>query len=435
MDTLALFRQQVRTSRDLHVSATGNDTHDGLTAGTAKRQISAAIGIAQAGDRILVGAGTYSSASFYDKHGAASAWITIEAASGAVIDGTDGNDGAAALDVQLSSYIGVYGLEVAGDQNMSPVSISGVAVFRGSHHIRVWGCHVHDFPSGGINCFYIQANDGLPAGGWDLVDIRFNRIHGCCKFDPNNSSGVSVFGAEDITGTTWNGRYGYIVAGNYIFDCECTVPYTPGGFDFITDGNGISLDSLDTATVFNAGNAPYVKYGLVEGNVVVGCGGRGLHVYNTINVDDFANTYIGNLRTVSQAITNGVETDATYDTTPGSPGVTHAGNIICPLNTPNTTDAVSVYTGNVILGGTQAVPAGNIDHVGDGLSYFAGSLTQSDLLTAQTLSAFIPAVPDSVARPAGTLGYQCLANGPRAAAEWSAGAVEKPIEPTYLLAT
>lgn len=431
LDLRTLFRLACPSgTRTLYVSGTGNDGNSGLSSGLALRQITTAVAMCQPGDRIVVGSGTYASFSLYNVKGTASAWVTVEgpADDTAVVDGTNGNDGAAAVDMQLSCYIGIYGLNVAGSQSMTPVSISGIAVFRGSHHIRVWNNHVHDFPSGGVNCFYIQSSlfngQTLPAGGWDVVDVAFNKIHGCCKYDPNNASGVSMFGAEDITGLTWDGRYGYMVRGNYVYDCECTMPYTAGGFNFVTDGNGISLDSLNTATVFNSGNAPYVKRGLNEGNVVVGCGGRGLHIYNTINVDDFFNTYVGNLRTVSQAITNGVETDASYDTVPGSPGVVHYGNVICPLNTPNTTDTVSTYTSNVILGGTQAVPGGNTDRRGIGVRYFAGAPTAAALLAGLGIAAFIPSTRDAVNRAAYWSGYQALGYGPRDPAQWAAGGVE-----------
>lgn len=436
LNTLSLFRLACpgAGNRTIFVSGSGSDANNGLTSATPLRQITAAIAIVQPGDRISVAAGSYLPVSLYSVKGTSNAWITIEGPGNdsATVDATSSpTDGAAGLSVQLGAYIGIYGLEVKAVQTITPVSISGIAVFRGSHHIRIWKNHVHDFPAGGINCFYIQSSvyngNPLPAGGWDLVDIRFNTIHGTSRYDPNNTSGISIFGAEELTGTTWDGRYGYTLIGNYIYDVLCTQPYTAGGYNFVTDGNGISLDSLNTATVFNSGNAPYVKRGLVEGNLVMGCGGRGLHTYNTINVDDFNNTYIGNLRTNSPAINNGIESDAAYDTVPGSTGVVHSGNVILPLNTPNTTDNNGIWTNNIILGGTQAVPAGNVDKRATGNQYFTTPPTASSIIAGSAITSFVPMTIDSVQRAPGSYGYQVLGNGPRyniAVATWAAGAID-----------
>ncbi|MEJ0072487.1 MAG: DUF1565 domain-containing protein [Candidatus Saccharibacteria bacterium] len=434
MDLLGLFRAHAPSgTRTLYVATTGSDSSNGLTSGTPFHTINAAVNACKAGDRVIVAPGTYAPFSVYSKQGSGAQWITFEGVGASIDCVNNATDGAAGIDVQLGSYVGIYGFEVFGSQTMSPVSISGIAVFRDSDHVLVWNNHVHDFPGGGVNCFYIEydASNGLQPGGWDCVDVSFNRVHGCCKYDPNNASGISMFGATDTTGQTWDGRYGYRVVGNYVYDCECTVPYTPGGFNFITDGNGISLDSLNTATVFNSGNAPYTKWGLVEGNVVVGCGGRGLHIYNTIKVDDNFNTYAGNLRTVSQAITNGVEADAAYDTPPsGGNFVTHYGNIICPLNTSNTTDGVSTYTSNVILGGTQSVPGGNTDKHATGVFYFTGNPAGASLLTGLPITIFLPVAIDSVPRATYYRGYQALGNGPRSISSWAAGAIET-IQPHY----
>lgn len=433
LNLLTLFRQACpgAGTRVLYVSGVGSDSNSGLSAAAPLRQITTAITMVQAGDRISVAAGSYLPASFYNVKGTPNAWITIEGPGDdtATIDATTNpTDGAAAFDIQLGAYIGVYGLEVKAAQTITPVSISGMAIFRGSHHIRYWKNHVHDFPSGGINCFYIQSStyngQTLPAGGWDLVDLRFNTVHGTSRYDPNNTSAISIFGAEELTGTTWDGKYGYTLVGNYLYDALCTKPYTAGGYNFVTDGNGISLDSLSNPTVFNAGNVPYVKRGLVEGNLVMGCGGRGLHIYNTINVDNVNNTYIGNLRTDSPSINNGIECDAAYDSVPSSTGVVHIGNVILPLNTPNTTDTNGTWTNNVILGGTQAVPAGNTDKRSSGAAYFSVTPTASSILSGVLPLSFVPVTTDSFSRAAGSYGYQVLGAGPRHPQTWSAGAIE-----------
>jgi hypothetical protein len=420
-------------TRNVYVSAlTGSDTNTGLTPTSQYASINAALTAAEPGDRILVAAGTYGYTSAYGVNGTPTAWVSVESASDTVrpvisVADNSGHDG---VDCQQSSYLGFFGLELEGLQTSSDPNPSGFAVFRGSKWIRLWNNVVHDFPGGGINCFYSTAAtfDGsvLPAGGWDLVDVCFNTIYDSCKYSPYNTSGISFYGAVDMTGTTLDGTYGYRSIGNYIYNCICTVPYTPGGTADITDGNGISFDSLAFANSLNPGLAAYTKRGLAEGNIVVGCGGRGLHVYNTINVDDFFNTYVGNLRTTSPAITNGVETDAQYSTASGANGVLHFGNLICPLNTPNTTDGVSTYTSNVMLGGSQTVPSGNTDRRSAGVDYFSGSPSAASLLTGIAVSSFVPGATDAAPGQKGAAGAVVLGQGCRPVAIWAAGALEYP---------
>jgi hypothetical protein len=428
----ALFLQTTPCgTRTVYVSGSGSDANSGLSAAAPLRQITTALSRAVAGDLILVDDGTYAYVNCYGKNAEAQNWIAVMAQPGAnpqvnVADGS-GDDG---IDIQQSSFVGFYGLEVLGDQNSASTNPSGIGIFRASHHIRCWANLVHDFPGGGINCFWVPATvyngAALPGGSWDLLDIAFNTIHGCCKYNPDNTSAISFFGAIDMTGgATWDGHYAYRAVANHIYDCECTVAYTPGGYDFVTDGNGISIDSLWVPNNLDTGVAPYGKPGLVEGNLVTSCGGRGLHVYNSINVDDNFNTYVGNLRTDSPAISGGVETDAAY--TPAleiANGVTHRANVICPLNTPNSTDGVSAYVDNVILGGSQAVPAHNTARPTVGTGYFTGAPTSAELAAGLDPSQLAPVMADAAPRPAGAQGYQALGIGGRGPVSWQAGALE-----------
>jgi hypothetical protein len=420
-----LYRQLVPSgATTLYVATTGSDSAAGTQAAPFAT-IGHAASVAAPGTRILVAAGTYGYTSVYNVKGNASAWVSIESVNDTVrpvisVADNSGDDG---VDIQLSTFVGFYGFEVVGLQTSTQTGPSGVCVFNNSHHIRVWNNNVHDFPGGAVNCFFANG------GGWDLVDVCFNTLHDCCKYSDYNTSGISFYAAVDLTGQTLDGTYGYRAIGNYIYNCECTVAYTPGGVNYVTDGNGMSYDSLYVPNNLNPSVVPYTKRGLAEGNIVVACGGRGLHIYNAINVDDFSNTYIGNLRTSSPAITNGVETDAQYNPALSVPnGVTHQGNIICPLNTPNTTDSVSTYTANVMLGGTQSVPSGNTGHLSTGLGYFAGNPSQASLATALPIGSFQPVAVDLGAKGATATGYQALGAGARTG---NITSVVIPASPTF----
>jgi hypothetical protein len=413
-------------TRTVYVEADGgSDTSSGTSPSTAYATIQHAVDVARPGDRILVGAGTYGYLSVYGYRGDPTHWLSIESISDSVtpvIDVADdsGDDG---VDIQQSSFVGLYGFEVEGLQTSTSANPSGVAIFRGSDHVYVWNNNIHDFPGGGVNCFYTPAvvyhGQPLPAGGWDLVNVSFNRIHETSKYSPSNTSGISFYGAVDTTGSTLGG-YGYVAVGNYIYDVICLVDSDSGAgnYPFVTDGNGISVDSLSVPYV--AGLAPYTKTGLLEGNVLAGNGGRAIHVYNSINVDGYFNTAVGNLRSDSPAITGGVEMDSNI---PGG-NVRYYGNVIVPLNTPNTTDSISAYQDNVIAGGTEAVPAGNLDRRALGSAYLRGDPTATTVVGPQLMGYYTPVHPDLVGAVAGTTGFQALDAGPvRTGAALPAGAL------------
>ena len=371
MATEEKFLELVRCgTRVLHVSGQGSDSNPG-TEQAPFREINAAVHHAIPGDLILVGSGVYGYTDVSGFHGSTEAWLGIMARGDqarAVVSVPPPTDNF--LNITNSSYIGLYGFEVVGDQNNSNTNCSGISVHGGSHHVVLWNNHVHDFPGGGINCF--------DAGGsHDLIDISYNKIHGTSRHSPENTSGISVYAAQDLTqGELLPGGYGYRVVGNYIFDVECLVEFRRGGYDYVTDGNGISLDLVEKTY-------GYRKPILVENNIITGCGGRAVHAFGTVNTEVVRNTAVGNMRTVSPAISGGAEMNGTVD---GS--VRFVRNVICPLNTPSSTDAVSTYEDNVILGGTQSVPPRNTDLRDWGLSYFAGPLTPAELIDGTDPTAF-----------------------------------------------
>lgn len=359
------------TGRTIHVSGHGSDLNPG-TAERPLRQISAAIRTAVPGDRITVADGTYGYTEVRDIHGSPSQWLTIVTASAqtrARIHVPPPTDNF--VNVISSSYVGIYGFEIFGDQDNPNTNGSGISVYGNSHHVAVWKNRVHDFPGGGINCFDVE-------GSHDLLDVSYNVVHGTSRYSPNNTSAISIYAGRDLTsGATFTDGYGYRLVGNYIYNALCQVPFTPGGYDFVTDGNGVSVDSLESAH-------GYTKPVLVANNVITGCGGRGVLAYQSVNVDMIENIAVGNLRTHSPAITGGVELEGKTDDT-----VRLLRNVICPLHTPNSTDNRSSYRQNLVLGGRQPVPAGNVDRRQLGLAYFT-DVSTSDTIAGTSVSAFRP---------------------------------------------
>jgi hypothetical protein len=371
-DKRTQFRRLVKCgSSILYVAGWGADDNDG-SAEHPFREISAAIQLAQPGTLILVDSGVYGRVDVQDFRGQPDSWLgimTVNDQVRAYITVPPPTD--SFVNVIGSSYVGLYGVEIVGDQKNPNTNCSGIAVYGNSHHIALWANSVHDFPAGGINCFDAD-------GSHDMVDASYNRIYRTSRYSPNNTSGISIFAPRDLTSRdSFPGGYGYRLVGNYIYNILCTMPFLPGGYDFVTDGNGVSLDKVLTSY-------GYRKPILVRDNIITGCGGRAIHAYQTINVDAYNNTVIGNLRTKSPAISGGAEIDGTIEG-----GVSCVSNVICPLNTPNSTDRVSKYRENVILGGTQTVPPGNIDLRNEGLHYFAGPVTRKVLIAGSTgLSPF-----------------------------------------------
>ena len=409
----AFQRQVVSGTRTVYVEARGgSDLNDGETKSTAYATIQHAVDVARPGDRILVGAGTYGYLSVYGYRGDATHWLSIQSIADnvrPVIDVAD-NSGDDGVDIQESSFVGLYGFEIEGLQTSSDPNPSGVAVFRNSDHVFIWNNEIHDFPGGGVNDFYSPATryqgHDLPAGGWDLVDVSFNTIHGTSRYNPTNTSGISFYGAVATSTDTLDG-FGYRAVGNYVYDVVCLVDSTSGAgtYPYVTDGNGISVDSLSVPYV--AGLVPYTKSGLIEGNVLAGNGGRAVHVFNSINVDGYFNTAVGDLRTDSPAINGGAELDSNLP----DGNVDYYGNVIIPLNTSTMTDATSSYTDNVIVAGTGNVPAGNLDRRSVGPSFLRGDPSAGDVITARSMAFFTPVAPDRVPGLAGMTGYQALDAG------------------------
>lgn len=370
--TRSWFRGIVKCgARVLHVAGNGSDAHDG-SAQSPFREINRAIQVARPGDLISVDSGVYGYTEARGFHGSPDKWLGIMTKDDtvkAVITVPPPTDNF--VNVISSSYVGIYGFEVAGSQSNSNTNGSGISVYGNSHHVLIWQNLIHDFPGGGINCFDYQ-------GSHDLIDIAFNTIHSTSKYSPNNTSGISLYASRDLTsGARFADGYGYHIVGNYIYDVECTVPFVPGGYNFVTDGNGVSLDCI--ATTYG-----YTKSVMVADNIITGCGGRAVLAFNTNNVTMTRNVAIGNLRTVSPAISGGAELEGKTNRT-----VLIKNNVVFPLHTRTTTDTKSQFTGNLFLGSGVAPAASNAVS-SQGFNYFAGPLSAGILRSCNPRGRFRP---------------------------------------------
>lgn len=371
--TRAWFRSMVRCGRrTIFVSGTGSDVNSG-TETAPLREINTAISHAEPGDLILVDSGEYGYTEVQNFHGSADRWLGIMTRGPSVtarihVPAPTDNF----VNIVSSSFVGLYGFFVQGEQSNRNTNCSGISVHGNSHHLAIWSNQISDFPGGGINCFDVD-------GSHDLMDISFNTVHGTSKYSPNNTSGISVFASRDLTGgETFADGFGYHLVGNYIYDVECTVPFTPGGFEVVTDGNGISLDRITA-------EHHYGKPILTADNIITGCGGRGILAHQTGSVVMTRNTSIGNLRTQSPAISGGAELEGTTDHT-----VQMIDNVIFPINTPATVDSRSTFLGNTFLAGGGPVPLTNRDERGLGFGYFAGPVSEAALRAPTARGTFSP---------------------------------------------
>ena len=143
----------------LYVSTTGSDSNSGAS-GSPVKSINKAAQLAQAGDTVLVGAGTYNGTVSISKNGTASGQITFKPVDGAhvVIDGA-GTPANTDLVVITGDYITFQGFEVTNAKR------TGIGLW-GSHDSKVLDNNVHDsfragvYAGGSVGQSYNNVIDG-----------------------------------------------------------------------------------------------------------------------------------------------------------------------------------------------------------------------------------------------------------------------------------
>ncbi|MEM8524980.1 MAG: right-handed parallel beta-helix repeat-containing protein [Bacteroidota bacterium] len=305
-----LLTQQV-IAINYYVQSTGSNSNDGLTPNTPFEDIQAAADITLPGDTVFVMNGTYSNDFTWQdvvnirRSGTASDWIVytnyadhspkmeFDGWHGFKIEGT--GDGV--------SYIEISGFEIEGNNDNTMLADAlnqaggcndptgdpdgfyngnGIATdgrFEGqNHHIRILNCKIYNCGGNGISAIYS-----------DYITIENCEVYNNAWYSIYGTSGISFYQLwnYDNADATRN-----IIRNNRIYGNRMFVPWIDAPCA-ITDGNGIIID--DSKNTQNSSTlGVYVGTTLIENNLVYENGGRGIHVFESDNVDILNNTTYAN---------------------------------------------------------------------------------------------------------------------------------------------
>ena len=267
----------VRTT--YYVRADGNDNNDGKgdSAGRAFKTLAKGVSTMRGGDELVIGNGTYNLSQrldINDKAGTAGQRTIIRAKNqwGAKIR-TSARWGL--VQINNSSYITVEGLDIRHDNPGDTFNNNGTGLESfDSDYVTFRNNYVRDCGCGGISF-----REG------DFATIERNVTRDNAKNSNYNCSGISVYQPEQLND---DAGFHIIIRQNVSFENECDLPFTFGGFDKPTDGNGIILDDFNNTQ--RSGFAQYKAKTLVENNLVFNNGGAGIKTYETDNATIRHNT-------------------------------------------------------------------------------------------------------------------------------------------------
>lgn len=277
----------------------GSDSNDGSEARPWKT-IQRANDTIQAGQTVLVRAGEYRRTDYsviveITKSGRPDANITYKAYPGerAKLRSTVGLN-YNGFEV-LANYIIIDGFEIQGHLNeltleraqseqvarqnggpVTPVVVSSGITFgnlEGSavtaHHGVARNNLVYDHPQAGINAL-----------GADYIIFENNRVLNNSSLSYFGGSGINFFQLRNLDNES--SEYRNVIRNNISTGNSNLIPCLCFDFRQPTDGNGIIIDDF-AATGYNGKT-------LVANNIVYNNGGRGIHVFQSANVDIFNNT-------------------------------------------------------------------------------------------------------------------------------------------------
>lgn len=254
-----------------YVSTSGDNNNAG-TQSSPWRTIQYAVDKTAPGAAVLVEDGLYRESVILTRSGTPNEYITLKSINqwGAKVEiqnagNTDGIKIAA-------NYITVDGFEIY-DPNLTPDDRgNGITVYK-NHHVRILNNKIYNFGGSGIQLVH-----------FDHALVENNITFGNAKYNPNQSSGISLFQARAVDDAP---GYHIIVRNNRSYgNINLVLSGNPIG---TTDGNGILIDNFHNK---GASDFPvnYPHRTLVENNLAYNNGGKGVQVFESDFVDVFNNT-------------------------------------------------------------------------------------------------------------------------------------------------
>jgi parallel beta-helix repeat protein len=159
------------------------------------------------------------------------------------------------------------------------------------------------------NVVHDCSGSGIAEQGGDSITIAYNRIYDNSWWTVYGTSGLNIFHQLDTAGAHTVDGYKNFLVGNVVYGNHLNLPWIGANPPAITDGNGIIIDSNKHQ---DGGGPAYRGKTYIANNIVYGNGGRGVHVYESRNVDIVNNTTYNNMLSKSKYITCG-EVDAVSD--------------------------------------------------------------------------------------------------------------------------
>ena len=334
----------------LYVSTTGSDSNSGAS-GSPVKSINKAAQLAQAGDTVLVGAGTYNGTVSISKNGTASGQITFKPADGAhvVIDGSQTGAGTDLVTI-TGDYITFQGFEVANAKR------TGIGLW-GSHDSKVLDNNVHDsfragvYAGGSVGQSYSNVIDGNEV--WRNVKENMSRTWSGgwaqgISLDKSDNSTISNNNVYDNWGEGVGAMFtkGAKITGNKVYDSYSIGIYLDNAQDAVVQYNTVS-HSYDTA--FYRSGKP------AAGIVIANENGDRMLPSSGIVVTDNVLAGVGNLVYSSYGANTGLVNSTTSPNTIYSSPDSVPSSTPTPISTPTPSgDPVAssedVFTFNTAIG-------------------------------------------------------------------------------------